>query len=147
MPERQIPPRKKPKSDDGYLEMMTKAVFQAGFSWPVIEQKWPNFQAAFAGFSVEEVAAFDERDVERLLGDAGIVRNGRKIEATIHNARVMRELAKEHGSFHGYLRSMDGQEYAAVAKDLQKRFSHLGRTGTFVFLFTVDEDVPDWEAR
>jgi len=143
----EIPPRQQPEDDDGYFEQLTIAIFRSGFSWRVIRDKWPNFQQAFDGFSVERVAAYDERDVERLLGDAGIVRNGRKIEATIHNAHVMKELASRHGSFHDYLRTMDGLGYAARREALRKQFSHLGPTGVFVFLYSVDEDVPEWQDR
>jgi DNA-3-methyladenine glycosylase I len=97
--------------------------------------------------SISKVAAFDDRDLERLLGDAGIVRNGRKIESTIHNANALLEIQAEFGSFEKYLRSKDDQDYKALAKDMQKRFKHLGRTGTFAFLWSVGEEVPDWEER
>jgi DNA-3-methyladenine glycosylase I len=147
MPKDQSPPRVKPKDDSGYFEEMTKTVFRSGFSWKVIENKWPNFQKSFAQFSVDKVAAFDERDVDRLLADTSIVRNGRKIESTIHNARALKAIQKEFGSFEKYLRSLDGVGYPAVAKDLKNRFKHLGRTGTFTFLWIVGEEVPDWEER
>jgi 3-methyladenine DNA glycosylase Tag len=147
MPRGVPPPQIKPESDDQYLEEMTKAVFRSGFSWQVVENKWPNFKTAFENFSIDAVASFDELDVERLLSDEGIVRNGRKIEATLHNARTMGALREEYGSFHGYLRSMDDMPYSEIAKDLQKRFSHLGRTGTYTFLWCVAEKVPDWEER
>ena len=142
-----IPPRKVPESDDDYLEEMTKAIFQSGFSWKVVDQKWPNFREAFEGFSVERVAEFDDRDLDKLLQDEGIVRNGRKIEATIKNAGEIRSILREHGSFRDYLRSMDGKGYRRVSDELQSRFSHLGRTGAYVFLWSVGEDVPDWEDR
>jgi len=137
----------KPTTDAAYLEEMTKAVFRSGFSWKVVDDKWPNFQTAFDGFDVEKVAAYDDRDVDRLLADSGIVRNGRKIEATIHNARATEEVAQEFGSFQKYLRSMDEQGYEATAKDLKARFSYLGKTGTYTFLWGVGEEVPDWENR
>jgi len=147
MPKGQPPPQEKPESDAGYLEQITKAVFRSGFSWPVIENKWPNFKRAFANFDPDTIAVFDEDDLERLLTDTGIVRNGRKIEATVKNARTMQALSKQHGSFHGYLRSMDTWEYPEKSKELQKQFSHLGKTGTFTFLWCVAEPVPDWEER
>jgi 3-methyladenine DNA glycosylase Tag len=143
----EIPPRERPANDAGYLEQLTKAIFRSGFSWRVIRDKWPNFQQAFDQFDVDRVAAYDDWDLERLLNDEGIVRNGRKIEATIHNARVIRELVNEHGSFHSYLRSLDGLDYRARRRVLSDQFSHLGPTGVFVFLYTVDEPVPDWEDR
>lgn len=143
----EIPPRQRPEDDDGYFEQLTMAIFRSGFSWRVIRDKWQNFQRAFDNFAVERVARYDERDVERLLGDAGIVRNGRKIEAAIHNAQVIEELAGRHGSFHAYLRTMDGWDYARRRETLGKQFHHLGPTGVFVFLYSVAEDVPSWEDR
>ena len=74
--------------DDAMFERMTLEGFQSGLSWLIILRKRPAFRAAFAGFAIDRVAAFGPRDVERLLGDAGIVRNRAKIEATIANARA-----------------------------------------------------------
>ncbi len=143
----EIPPRRVPAGDNGYLEILTKSIFQAGFSWEVIRQKWPEFWRAFAGFDIATVARYGEPDVDRLLADPGIVRNGRKIEATIQNARIMARLIAEYGSIHAYLRSLDGQSYPQRRRELTRRFHHLGPTGCFVFLYTVAEDVPDWEER
>ena len=143
----EIPPRAKPADDSGYLEMLTKAVFQAGFSWQVIRQKWPDFQRAFEGFNVQRVAAYGDAVLERLLDDPGIVRNRRKVMATIENARTLVDLADEHGSFHGYLRTLDSLPYAQKRKLLVDQFVNLGPTGLFVFLWLVDEPVPDWEER
>ena len=103
----EISPRIKPADDSGYLEMLTKAVFQSGFSWMVIRQKWPDFQRAFERFNVQRVAAYGDADLARLLADSGIVRNRRKVMATIENARTLVDLADEHGSFHGYLRTLE----------------------------------------
>jgi 3-methyladenine DNA glycosylase Tag len=150
MPERpgfEIPPRVTPADDNGYLEQMTKAIFQAGFSWQVVNDKWPNFQQAFDEFEVDRVAAYGPEDVDRLLSDAGIVRNGRKIEATIANAIQFQAIRREFGSFAGYLRSLDPLPYRERQKILSKRFKNLGRTGVFVFLWCVNEEVPDWENR
>jgi DNA-3-methyladenine glycosylase I len=144
---REIPPRKKPRDDNGYFEELTKAIFQAGFSWRVIRDKWPNFQKAFDGFDVTTVAGYAEPDVERLVADAGIVRNRQKIQATIQNARTMWALIEEHGSFHAYLRSLDEMDYAGRRKELSGQFKNLGPTSVFVFLWCVDEAVPDWEDR
>ncbi|WP_051752034.1 DNA-3-methyladenine glycosylase I [Streptosporangium amethystogenes] len=74
--------------DDRVFERITLEAFQSGLSWITILRKRENFRAAFEGFSIPAVAAFGEQDVERLLGDAGIVRNRAKIEATIANARA-----------------------------------------------------------
>lgn len=84
--------------DDRWLAAMTKAVFQAGFVWKVIEAKWPGFEVAFNGFDPHRVAFYSGEDMGRLASDTRIVRNGAKIRATVENARFVVELAKEHGS-------------------------------------------------
>ena len=74
------------------FERMSLEAFQSGLSWIVILRKRPAFREAFAGFDPATVAGFGEPDVQRLLGDAGIVRNRSKIEATVRNARVVLDL-------------------------------------------------------
>ena len=87
-----------PERDPGRLfEMMTLEGFQAGLSWLTILKKRENFRRAFKNFDAATVARFRTRDVERLMGDAGIVRNRAKIEATIGNARAWLTLAKHEG--------------------------------------------------
>jgi DNA-3-methyladenine glycosylase I len=83
-------------SAQGLYERMTLEAFQSGLSWITILRKRDNFRAAFAGFDPDRVAAFDDRDVARLLADGGIVRNRAKIEAAISNARRVVELGPEY---------------------------------------------------
>lgn len=145
----EIPPRAVPENDAGYFEKLTEAVFQPGLSWAVIRQKWPGFQELFLGFDVVKVATFDETDVERLLEDRRIIRNGRKINATIDNARTFQRLSAEHGSFHAYLRTLDGQDYWSRAKLLMKQFKFIGDMGAYFFLWSVGEEVipyEEWQA-
>ena len=78
--------------DRALYEKMSLEGFQAGLSWITILRKRPRFREVFAGFEPEAVAAFGEADVERLMADAGIIRNRAKIEATISNARLVLEL-------------------------------------------------------
>jgi DNA-3-methyladenine glycosylase I len=80
------------RTDDGLFERMSLEAFQSGLSWLTILRKRESFRKAFAGFSIEAVAAFDEADAERLMADAGIVRNRMKVDATINNARVALDL-------------------------------------------------------
>jgi DNA-3-methyladenine glycosylase I len=82
-------------SVQGLYERLTLEAFQSGLSWITILRKRDAFRSAFAGFDPERVAGFDTSDVERLLGDAGIVRNRAKIEAAISNARVVAELGPQ----------------------------------------------------
>lgn len=79
--------------DRALFEKMALEGFQAGLSWITILRKRPRFREVFAGFDPAAVAAFDDSDVERLMADAGIVRNRAKIEATIGNARLVAEMA------------------------------------------------------
>ncbi|AWB93202.1 DNA-3-methyladenine glycosylase I [Aeromicrobium chenweiae] len=80
------------RGDRELFERMSLEAFQSGLSWAVILRKRDRFREAFAGFAPEVVAGFGDADTERLLQDAGIVRNRRKIEATINNARNLLEL-------------------------------------------------------
>jgi DNA-3-methyladenine glycosylase I len=93
-----------PVADDVRLfEKLSLESFQSGLSWLTILRKREAFRRAFAGFDFAEVARFDERDVERLLADASIVRNRAKIEAVVNNARRAAELARTEGSLGAYL--------------------------------------------
>jgi len=131
-----------PPSDDAYFDNMTRVIFLAGLSWKMIDKKWPNFKKAFRDFSVEEVAQFDEEDVQRLLSDASIVRNRQKIIAAISNARIFQDLRREYGSFQHYLDSLDKTDnYALVIKELGKRFNRIGPSSARIFLYTVGEDI------
>jgi hypothetical protein len=139
----EAPAQIRPQRLGDYLEVLTKAVFQAGMSWQVVEAKWDGFREAFAEFDPEKVAALDDDDVERLAEDTRIIRNRRKIEATVQNAQAMLELDRKHGGFAGYLRSQPGFD-AAVA-DLRREFRFLGDTGAYYFLYVVGEPVPSHE--
>lgn len=112
--------------DDRHLSEMAKAVFSAGFSWKVIRQKWPGFEAAFEGFQPNRVGFYADEDVDRLLSDKAIVRNGQKITATIANAQMMIDLAKEHGSFGAFLQQWPGEDQAGLLAFLHKHGSRLG---------------------
>lgn len=79
--------------DDELFERLVLEAFQSGLSWQTILRKRPSFREAFADFSIAKVAQFDDSDVERLMADASIVRNNKKIHAAIHNARVAADLS------------------------------------------------------
>jgi DNA-3-methyladenine glycosylase I len=85
------------RDEQGLFERISLEAFQSGLSWATILRKRPAFRAAFDGFDPDVVASYDERDVERLMADAGIVRNRRKIEATIVNARATVDLRAQGG--------------------------------------------------
>jgi DNA-3-methyladenine glycosylase I len=135
-------------TDDGLFERLTLEAFQSGLSWLTILRKRPAFRAAFADFSVEAVATFDDADRERLMADAGIVRNRLTVEAALANARAALPVIVEHGSLAAFLwrfrpevhaspRCRDdwvGQspESKALAKELKKRgFRFVGATTAY----------------
>lgn len=115
----------KPRNDSEYFERMTKTVFNAGLSWKVVEKKWPSFRRSFTGFSPTKVAGFSEKNVMALMNNDGIVRNEKKIRATVHNAGQFLKMEKEFGSFTAYLESF-GRDEERLQSDLQERFQHIG---------------------
>jgi DNA-3-methyladenine glycosylase I len=145
-----------PVTDDRRLfEKLCLEGFQAGLSWLTILNKREAFRRAFANFDAERVMRFRERDIERLLGDAGIVRHRGKIESTINNARRVMELREECGSLAAYawryephasgrpkrlthetLRALTtSAEALAMSKDLKRRgWTFVGPTTVYAFM-------------
>ena len=148
MPRGSAPERVKAEKARDYLEVLTKAVFQSGISWKVIEAKWPGFREAFFDFDPKKIAKLGPKEVDELAADTRIVRNRRKIEATIDNAVEMLALEKEFGSIRSYLRAHG--DFDATVADLKRRFRFMGDTGAYFFLYVVGEKVPpheEWAAR
>ncbi len=138
--EKGAPPQVQVESLNDYLKVMSKAVFQSGMSWRVVNAKWPDTNDAFDGFEIGKVAALTDDELDELAQDRRVIRNRRKLAAIAHNARRIIELDAEHGDFRNYLRS-HGDFYAAV-KDLRKQFKFLGDTGCYFFMYVIGEDVP-----
>jgi DNA-3-methyladenine glycosylase I len=140
--------------DDRHLyELLTLEGAQAGLSWSTILRKREGYQRAFAYFDAEAVARYSPKDVERLLGDPGIVRNRLKVESTVENARRVLEAREEHGSFAAYVwQFVDGApivnawralgelpaetaESRAMSRDLKRRgFRFVGPTICYAFM-------------
>jgi hypothetical protein len=127
-----------------YLDVMSKAVFQSGMSWQVVNAKWAGTREAFHGFDPDLVANLSPDEIDALARDTRLIRNRRKIEGVVQNARRMIELERDHGSFKAYLESHG--DFEAVTKDLRKRFKFLGDFGAYYFLYVVREPVPDYHA-
>ncbi len=133
------PPKITPKSLNDYFEIMSKSVFQSGMSWKVVENKWPGIREAFQGFDILAVADFREKDIENLAKDTRVVRNYRKLQAVISNARKILELDEEYGSFRKYLRSHGS--FDATLNAIRRDFKFMGPTGIYVFLYVTGEKV------
>ena len=137
------PEKMKAQSLADYLEVMSKSVFQTGISWKVVEAKWPGIKDAFRGFDPVKVSRLTMAEIDALVQDKRVIRNRRKIEATVGNANRLLELDKQYGGFKKYLRSFGS--YDELAKDLRKQFKFLGDMGIYFFLWVVGEEVPPWE--
>ncbi len=124
------------------MAIVTRAIFQAGLSWSMLDAKWELFRQAFDGFAVAAVAAYDERDVTRILAAPGLIRSRKKVEATIRNARALLELEREYGSVSAYQTSA---EYSTIRRDAAKRFAYVGDTALYYWLFRSGAPVPPFE--
>jgi len=113
-------------SDDRWLSGMAKAVFRAGFNWSVVENKWPDIEAAFDGFDPYRVASLSDDELDALMKDKRIIRQWRKLRAIRENAQYLIELAAEHGSAAKYFASYPSTEYIALLDDIRKRGAFLG---------------------
>jgi hypothetical protein len=137
------PEQIQPQSLADYLDVLSKVVLQTGISWQVVENKWPGIRDAFRGFDPAAIATMTDSDIEALMADRRVIRNHRKLQAIVDNARTMLELDSAHGSFPAYLRSHG--DFEATARDLRKRFRFVGDLGAFYFLYVVGEKVPSYE--
>lgn len=142
-----IPPRKKPTSENEYFEVLSKAVFQAGFSWKVVEKRWFFIKEAFVDFDVHKIKNYGGDEVGILLENPNIIRNRKKIEAIIENAKTFVEIQNEYGTFAKYIESIRDDGYKFRVKDISTRFRWLGRTGAFFFFYCINEETPEWKDR
>ena len=139
--------------DDKLFEFLVLETFQAGLSWYTILKKRDNFRKAFDQFNYKKIAQYGDAEIERLMQDAGIIRNGLKIKGTISNAIAFMETQKEFGSFSNYIwgftdgKSIDNNPKTlkdvpavneisdALSKDLKKRgFKFVGSTVVYAHM-------------
>ncbi|WP_416191236.1 DNA-3-methyladenine glycosylase I [Neisseria sp. CCUG12390] len=114
------------EDDNALFGRLLLEINQAGLSWTLMLKKQAAFQTAYADFDIAAVAAFGEADTERLLNDAGIVRNRLKIHAAIYNAREILRLQAEYGSFKNWLDAHHPRDKAAWVKLFKKHFKFVG---------------------
>lgn len=112
--------------DHRWLSDMTKRIFQAGFNWDLIEQKWPAFEEAFDGFEPERWRMMSDADLDRLLADKRIVRNGAKIASVQTNAALLCALSAEHGTAAQAIAYWPQDDFVGLLLMLQKRGARLG---------------------
>jgi len=112
--------------DNELLGRLILEINQAGLNWTIILKKQENFRKAYHNFNVDKIAKYAEKDIERLLGNAGIIRNRLKINAAITNARVIRELRKTDGSFKHWLDTQTCADKDEWTKLFKKTFAFTG---------------------
>ena len=114
-------------NEDALFEVMSLQVFQAGLNWRMILARRDAFRKAFHGWRIHEVASMTPERVEGLMADASIIRNRRKIEACIENARTVEGIQREHGSFcNWFYHVLEGDNLSDLQGTLRKTFRFMG---------------------
>src|ERR1051325_7993089 len=90
----------RPESDQGYFEILCLCMLQAGLNWASIRKHWPKYREGFRGF---DIGRLSRSTADELLARPGVIKNARKVEAVIHNAKELERIAAEHGSFAAFL--------------------------------------------
>jgi DNA-3-methyladenine glycosylase I len=125
-------------SDENVLfERLILEINQAGLSWETVLKKRATFRTAYDGFAVDKVAAYGNADRERLLADAGIIRNRLKVDAAIHNAQVIQGLRESHGGFAKWLDSLHPLSKEEWVKVFKKTFRFTGGEIVGEFLMSL----------
>ncbi|RDV24168.1 DNA-3-methyladenine glycosylase I [Alteromonas aestuariivivens] len=138
-------------SNDRFLSAMTKKVFQSGFVWRVIEQKWPDFEAAFFAFDIEKVLLMPDEMLEQRATDPKIVRNYKKIMTVRDNALMIQDVSQKHGSFGQFVASYEAHNITELWQFLKEHGARLGgNTGPYMLrsmgvdTFLLSQDVEDY---
>ena len=142
-PSDRIPRRVMQPSLGDHLEIITRAIFQAGLSWAAIAARWDRFREAFEGFDVVRVAAYTEGDVDRLMHADGMIHSAKKIIGTIENAKALVCLERDFGSVANYAARFGS--YADLAADARERFAFMGDLSCYYWLFRAGYPVPRFE--
>ncbi len=141
----------KPNFDDQYLfEMLILESFQAGLSWECVLNKREDFRKAFDDFDIDKIIKYDDEKIAELLSNEKIIRNKLKIKASINNAKIFKDIQKEYGSFHQYLKTFTKDKIVYeigkttselsdnLSKDLQKRgMKFVGSTIIYSYLQAI----------
>ncbi len=124
-------------NDDELFGRLIMEINQAGLSWETILKKEASFRKAYSNFSIKKIATYNEKDRERLLGDAGIIRNKLKVNAAIENAKAILQLQKEFGSFEKWLSHHHPKTKEDWVKLFKKTFKFTGGEIVGEFLMSI----------
>lgn len=114
------------KDDNKLFELLVLEINQAGLSWNIVLKKKNTFYKVYDKFNIKKVASYKQKDINRLLKDPGIIRNRLKIQAAIHNAKIILELKKEYGSFKNWLDKHSPRTREEWTKLFKKTFKFTG---------------------
>ena len=140
-----------PNFDEQYLyEMLLLESFQAGLSWECVLNKRESFKKAYDNFDIDKIIHYDDVKINELLNNKGIIRNRRKIIASIHNSKIFKTITEEYGSFHSYLKTFTNDVILyetnkttntlsdAISKDLKKRgMTFVGSVTIYAYLQAI----------
>ena len=127
-------------ADDRWLSMMTKCVFQAGFNWKVVENKWDGFEAAFDGFEVGRCSFMNDAWFDELVSDQRIIRNAQKIESVQRNAVFVSERSSKAGGFGVFVAQWPASDYIGLLNVLKAEGHRLGGTTGQYFLRVMGKE-------
>jgi len=124
---------------------LSKAVFNAGFSYQVVNNKWEDIKEVFYDFEPKIISNWTVDEISKALNSPKIIRNSRKVTAIVSNAKVFLDLLNKYKTFENYLKSFRDKPYEEKQKILSKQFKWLGPTGAHFFLWSIGEDAPPCE--
>jgi len=127
-------PGKRPRSDQKYFEILCLCLLQAGLSWGSIRKHWQKYREGFYGFDIHRLSKAQARE---LLKDPHVIKNSKKVEAIIHNAKEFQRIQKEYGSFSNFLKALKQLRKEELFKFLMKQFKHIGTCTAEYYLHSV----------
>jgi 3-methyladenine DNA glycosylase Tag len=142
-PADRIPRRVMQPTLDDHLEILTRAIFQAGLSWALIDARWDAFRLGYDHFDIVRVSQYGDWDVDRLMATDRLIQSAKKIAGTIENARTLIATEREFGSIAAYVAGFAA--YADLYADARKRFALLGDLSCYYWLFRTGNSVPVFE--
>jgi DNA-3-methyladenine glycosylase I len=127
-------PGKRPRSDQKYFEILCLCLLQAGLNWGLIRKNWQKYREGFLGFDIHRLSKAQTRE---LLKDPHVIKNSKKVEAIIYNAKEFLRIQKDYGSFSNFLGSLTRMTNEELFQLLKKRFRHVGKYTVEYYLHSV----------
>ena len=127
-------PGKRPRSNQKYFEILCLCLLQAGLSWSSIRKHWQKYREGFYSFNIRRLS---NAQTGELLKDARVIKNRKKVEAIIHNAKRFDKIVREYGSFSQFLKSLRPLRNEELTRFLIKRFKHIGSYSAEYFLHSI----------